>query len=490
MRRGGLSVAPARGLAALVGVCALLASAPLAARPLSPHNRSGPSGLDASSAVAMGSDPMMRILVRHGPDVTLRAPRGRELEVRDGSGRTLARLKDAQRLQLRMEGGALTVRGPGAAGSGLRGAQAELWVLSVPAAGGAAGGAADAGVWLHPRRYRGALRIVPAGEALEVINHIPLETYLPSVVGAEMPAEWPLAALQAQAVAARTYALRHRGRRGRYDLKATVASQVYKGVESETESTRQAVHSTRDLVLTFRGRLIDAVFHSSSGGRTAYSGQVWTSQLPYLISVPDHDEHSPVHRWRKPLDAATLRRAFSEIGGVHSIRISGTSPSGRVRQALVLGPGGQLSVSGRELRRRLGLRSTLVTFEPLQPAAPTAVPADVAADRAGVRWRPGMQPMVATRSVSPFSGEMVPVAPSPTLPVPETQAMGLVAVGRGFGHGVGMSQWGAHGLALQGETYRTILRHYYRGVQITPHTSMGSGPLARLQPAGRRAAMR
>lgn len=479
MSSRGLPGGSKRNLFLLLSSLALLAPVPLMAhghslgapveRPLNARLMTSPNG------------PKMRILVHSAPAVTLRAPLGRELEVRDGYGRVLARLRNQERLRLEVERARLVVVGAGEQRTHLAGSHPELWVLS----SSSASGGPDEGVWLYPRRYRGAMRLLPSGGMVEVINHIRLETYLPSVVGAEMPAGWPLATLQAQAVAARTYALRHRGRKGSYDLKATFASQVYKGVESETDATRRATRSTRGLVLAYRGKLIDAVFHSSSGGRTAYSGQVWSIQLPYLVSVPDDDSHSPAHRWRKPLDEATLARAFSEIGGAHDIRITATSPSGRVRQAQVIGPGGQLRLSGKELRRRLGLRSTLVTFEPLK--LPTAPDPSLGMPR----WRAGIQPMAASRSTSPFSGESLTAPPPPGLQPPGRQtfespapqrAGGLMAIGRGFGHGVGMSQWGAHGLALRGEGYRAILRHYYRGVSIVSHASLASGRLARLSP--------
>jgi len=474
----GLPGGSKRNLFLLLSSLALLAPVPLMAHG---HSLGAPvEGLLNARLMTSPSNPKMRILVHSAPAVTLRAPLGRELKVRDGSGRILARLRDQERLRLEGERDRLVVVGTGKQRTHLAGSHPELWVSS----SSFASGGPDEGVWLHPRRYRGAIRLLPSGGMVEVINHIRLETYLTSVVGAEMPADWPIAALQAQAVAARTYALRHhRGRKGSYDLKATFASQVYKGVESETDATRQATRTTRDLVLAYRGKLIDAVFHSSSGGRTAYSGQVWSTQLPYLVSVPDDDSHSPVRRWRKPLDEASLARAFSEIGGAHNIRIVTTSPSGRVRQAQVIGPGGQLRLSGKELRRRLGLRSTLVTFEPLQP--PTAPDPSSGMPR----WRADIKPMVARRSVSPFSGEPLTAPPPPGLRAPRRQpfeppapqkAGGLMAIGRGFGHGVGMSQWGAHGLALRGESYRAILHHYYRGVSIVPYTSLASGRLALL----------
>jgi stage II sporulation protein D len=273
---------------------------------------------------------------------------------------------------------------------------------------------------LNQRRYKGSLLLRPQGEALQAINQLPLEPYLMGVVGSEMPDSWPQAALRAQAVASRTYVLQQLRPQSPFDVKATVASQVYKGVEAESTAVRQAVTSTAGKVLLHGQQLINAVFHSSSGGATENSGDLWSRQLPYLVSVPDFDSTSPVSRWEKALEPEDLRQTFKEIGGAVAIEPLQTSPTGRVRQARVIGPGGELLLTGSELRQRLGLRSTLVQFS-FEPAE---------------------------RIVPPGDG------PSP---------LRLMVRGRGYGHGVGMSQWGAYALALRGKSYEDILRHYYKG---------------------------
>jgi len=385
------------------------------------------------------------------------------------------------------------------------------------------------GLWLEPmaeqgqpaflafgkERYRGRLliRLNQAG-SLMAINHLPLETYLASVVGSEMPASWPQAALRAQAVAARTYALSHLKPSAPYDLKSTVASQVYRGLAAETDSTRAAVAATTGKVLMQDGRLILAAFHSSSGGSTEDSGQVWSRQLPYLVSVPDFDRDSPVSRWNLRLEPDQLRSLFRETGGVRRIDVLATSNTGRIRRARVIGPAGSLDLSGTELRQRLGLRSTLVSFslQPLGAAAAGGVidqavrgSLGTASDSRG--WSqpsPPPPPAVASRpaplasraaplldsasgaliedSGDPDNGDpdngMATTAASPQplfrLPAastPPEPRYALLVEGRGFGHGVGMSQWGAHAMALQGRSYEQILRHYYRGVELLSYPS-------------------
>ena len=340
------------------------------------------------------------------------------------------------------------------------------------------------GIWLGQRRYRGVLRVSARGGRLRVVNAVGIETYLSSVVGSEMPHQWPLAALQAQAVAARTYALKQRSRGGGWDLKATVASQVYRGVESETPSTREAVSSTRSLVLVHGGRLIDAVFHSSSGGVTEASGMVWRLQHPYLVSVQDHDQHSPVHRWEEWFDPDGLRRRLPETGGLKQVQVLSRSMSGRVRQARLQGPRGTLVLSGAELRKRLGLKSTLVDFEMVTGARPTFRNPEPVIARAQVTGEgTGSRIDRITASVSgvtqPRRSRMSLVAPPPAL----STGLQLRVRGQGYGHGVGMSQWGAHGLAQQGADFRTILQHYYRGASVVPYRSHHDASLALLPPA-------
>ena len=309
---------------------------------------------------------------------------------------------------------------------------------------------------LQQRSYRGQLQVLVGRGSLQAVNHVPLESYLPSVVGSEMPASWPQDALRAQAVAARTYALRQRRPAAAFDLRATVSSQVYKGLEAETPSTLEAVITTRGQVLTFDGDLANAVFHSSAGGSTENSGDIWSRQLPYLVSVPDFDTAGPVSQWQQRLDPELLRQAFQEIGGAVRIDVLATTGSGRIRQARVSGPAGTLVLTGPELRSRLGLRSTMVRFETLAPELAAVVPAAVSL--ASSAWI-GSLPLL-----SPPPLPALPEAPPLQRPQPT-----LLAVGRGFGHGVGMSQWGAYAMAQQGRSYRQILSHYYRGTELSPY---------------------
>ena len=426
-------------------------------------------GLD-QRAVQAAQEPSMRVLLSQAPSVRLRADGEQPFLVR-GLGRGDQRMRS---MDVSLRAGRLWISGQTSNGSDLQlSARSAIEVNSND----------PRGVWLGSRRYRGRLQLLVRGGQVQVVNHLGIETYLASVVGSEMPHKWPLPALQAQAVAARTYALRQRGKSGDFDVKATVASQVYRGVESETPSTIEAVESTRSLVLVHAGRLINAVFHSSSGGATEPSGEVWRNQLPYLVSVADHDQHSPVHRWNKRFDNDELRGLFRETGGVKSLQVLKKSSTGRVRTARVKGPRGSLVLTGRELRKRLGLKSTMVQFELINGSGASSTASAQATPQAAPALIGLWQDSASgpdTGSIS--SGRLVspPPPPLPHLnasalhqPRPDVRVgeMVLEARGQGFGHGVGMSQWGAHGLALQGADFRQILLHYYRGAEIRPYRS-------------------
>ena len=400
--------------------------------------------------------PVVRVLLREAPTLELEAG-STVLRLGDASGRTLVELAPGARLQLVRSGPALEARLEGPTGPPRRVAlpSGQAWID--PAPGRGTGG--EAVLTLQQRRYRGRLLVRSEGDRLQAINLIDVESYLPSVVCSEMPASWPQAALRAQAVAARTYALRQRRPAEPFDLKATVASQVYKGVDAETDSTREAVRSTRSQVLVHGSSLINAVFHSSSGGLTENSGEIWRQQLPYLVSVPDFDQASPVHAWQLRVEPDKLAQAFREIDGAFSIEVLSTTTSGRIRQARVTGPRGSLLLSGAELRQRLGLRSTLARFD--FEASPQAVPfPPPLPSLEGVFTPEGIRSLASGLVQAPWRTRRPPAAPT------------LLVSGRGYGHGVGMSQWGAYALALRGEDYRQILQHYYQGARIQPYSSL------------------
>jgi stage II sporulation protein D len=278
----------------------------------------------------------------------------------------------------------------------------QLWLE--PTGGGYA--------WIGDQWYRGRVRLVRQGKGITAINYVDMEDYLYSVVGGEAFPSWPLEALKAQAVAARTYALYKRNTSGNniYDLDTTTKTQVYEGLKSEYTTTHEAVKATTGQVMTYNGKIILAVFHSSSGGHTENVEDVWTSPLPYLRGVVDYDHNSPVFQWNKTISPSQLSQAVGGVGKIKSVIPEKTTPQGRIVTMKIVGDRGTKRVEGTNLRKSLDLRSTLFR-------------------------------------ISLNQGN-------------------LQITGRGFGHGLGLSQWGSQYLAENGISYQQILAHYYQNAKL------------------------
>ena len=210
--------------------------------------------------------------------------------------------------------------------------------------------------------YRGQVRVAVAAGKLDAINDVGLEQYLFGVVPREMPAAWPAEALKAQAVAARSYALAHRLTGRPYDLYADVRSQVYGGLRGEDPRATAAITATAGQVMLHEGRIVNALFHSTSGGRTVSSAEVFGGTVPYLAGVDDPGSAiSPVHRWGPvPVTDVAVRKGLRLGTPVRALRLV-KAPSGRVASAVVRTTVGQRTVRGTELRSALGLRSTWIT---------------------------------------------------------------------------------------------------------------------------------
>jgi stage II sporulation protein D len=227
---------------------------------------------------------------------------------------------------------------------------------------------------LKGRAYRGELRVAVANARLRVINTLGLEAYLYGVVPSEMPHYWPLEALKAQAVAARSYALATR-RGGDFDVYSDVRSQVYRGIPEEEDPTNQAIDETAGLVVTYQGQVAYTYFFSTSGGRTATVTDVWPSSrpIPYLVSVADpYDSISPYHRWGPiVLTAKAARSQLKVPGPLRDLRATIT-PSGRAGSLVAVGPMGETVVDAGDVRRLLRLRSTWFRVGVMALARPEA----------------------------------------------------------------------------------------------------------------------
>ena len=270
--------------------------------------------------------------------------------------------------------------------------------------------------------YRGYITLLKKN-GFTIINNVQVEDYLYGVIPKEMPPNWSAEALQAQSVAARTFALKNRKRHSAegFDLCNTSHCQVYEGMAAETRTTTDAVNHTRGEVLCYNGSIIDALFHTDSGGMTEFSEHVWGSSVPYLCAVPDLQTQT--QPWTRAIPMGEFMQKVEQngtmLGTLKEIHLSplivgkgsgDRSPSGRVRSAELIGTKGRIVLSGNDLRTFFSLPSTLFDI------------------RAGIT--------------------------------------DVVFSGYGSGHGLGLSQWGAKALADKGSSYKDILFHYYTGVTL------------------------
>ena len=299
-------------------------------------------------------------------------------------------------------------------------------------------------VW-NGKRYRGELMITATDSGLLVVNQLPIDDYLRGVVPLEIGNRTAseFAAVQAQAVAARTYAYKHLNDARNFDMYSTVQDQVYGGVDAEKPQADTAIMTTADIVVLYGGQPITTPYHSTCGGSTAAVSEVWYSQPdePYLRPVSDripgsdhsYCDSSPRFSWLQSFDGPSLRAVMEKylaaytnapktgVGRIIDITEQGRTPSGRVRALIVQTDSGSYTLRGNDIRFVLRdpkgaiLNSTFFSF---------------------------------TRETS--GGEV----------------SSLNVNGRGYGHGIGMCQWGAIGRARAGQNYRTILETYYPGTTI------------------------
>ncbi|MDC3019545.1 SpoIID/LytB domain-containing protein [Prochlorococcus sp. AH-736-E15] len=333
------------------------------------------------------------------------------------------------------------------------------------------------GIWVGQKRYAGKLKIFIRDNGIFVVNVIGIEKYLDSVVGSEMPAKWPIEALKAQAIASRTYALKQKGN-SLYDIDSTNKNQVYIGLEAETNKTKRAVKSTRSLVLTYKKKLINSLFHSSSAGMTENSEDVWKNKFPYLSSVKDFDKNNPKLRWNKQFTQSQLQQIFPRIGEIKQIKILNVTSTGRVKNAKIHGESGTEQISGVDIRKRMKLKSTLVRFKFVEdnaiksledkPITHIVKAGDNLFDIA-YRYKVNSQQIITLNSIkdpSLININQILLIPKNSLNNLPTAEKVLLVSGYGSGHGVGMSQWGARYMANKGEKAEEILKHFYKGVKI------------------------
>ncbi len=279
----------------------------------------------------------------------------------------------------------------------------------------------DGFVYLNNNPYRGHICVYKEKSMLLAVNILNLEDYLKGVLYNEASHFWPMEALKAQAVVARSYALyKILHSRGRYDLDNTSSSQVYSGVNAERYRTNKAVDETSGEVLVCDNSVVEAFFHSCCGGRTETASELWKLDLSCLISVEDeYCKDSPHFRWREKIEKGRLLSILHKLGiegsSLNSFSIKEKDDSGRVRYFEACTEMGCFRVSGKKFREKAGpdiVKSLLIDAIDLLPGY-------------------------------------------------------VLFKGRGWGHGVGMCQWGAYGMAKAGMDYKEILTHFYPGASIS-----------------------
>jgi stage II sporulation protein D len=212
--------------------------------------------------------------------------------------------------------------------------------------------------------YRGSIEVHVDGGGVTAINELDMDSYLRGVVAGEMPSSWPLEALKAQAVAARTYALATRKTDGAFDQYPDTRSQVYRGVTGESVPSDAAVRDTTGRIVTYAGVPAVTYYFSTSGGHTENVEFSFVGSLskPWLVGVPDpYDSQSPYHRWILRLSAAALDRSLGAPGSFRRLKVVQRGVSPRVVQARVVGTRGSRTVTGPQVRAALNLRDTWFT---------------------------------------------------------------------------------------------------------------------------------
>ena len=335
---------------------------------------------------------------------------------------------------------------------------------------------------INKKKYRGDIdiHITNGKNGMTVVNTLPLEEYLYGIIAKEISPNWPLEAVKAQAVAARTYALYNKDKHQNdgYDVCATTDCQVYGGRESEVPRAIKAVDATAGQVILYQGKPIPAYFHSSSGGYTENSENVWGTYLPYLRGVVDYDQNSPQYNWEKQLTPSELEEVLSKagykLGTIKAIRISplGSQPmntidrgvSGRVKIIRIIGTNGSIELTGEKFRKILSLKSSLFDIRlmlPVQKSIEFEITDSVGNQgnkKVEINLPPSNEKVFFTdkEDIHRISGR--------------TNEM-IIISGLGWGHGIGLSQWGAKTMAEKGPQddptyFKEILKHYYQGVEV------------------------
>jgi stage II sporulation protein D len=321
-------------------------------------------------------------------------------------------------------------------------------------------------VTVNGRKYRGSLDIDASGK---VINHLGMEDYLKGVVPNEMPASWEPKALEAQAIVARSFALKSGS-----TLSSSTMSQVYRGYSSETARSSAAVEATSGIVVKYNGNPVQTFFFSTSGGKTANVSDVWNSNqssFPYLVSVDSPGESSPYNSWTEQLTARKILNNFgySSDTVLYDIKLYRPGQNGEVRGATLVTSEGSKTFSNLnelEIRKYFQTDNNILRsnwFDLLLEKTYIVQSASGSASQFGVRGQlvqlDGSTASINTTNVNIQTANGVISKPSD----PAT----ITAEGKGWGHRIGMSQYGAQAMAKKGVSGVDIVKHYFPGTTVS-----------------------
>ncbi|MCF4113647.1 MULTISPECIES: SpoIID/LytB domain-containing protein [Dethiosulfovibrio] len=354
------------------------------------------------------------------------------------------------------------------------------------------------------RPYLGSFSLISIGGRLSVVNVLDIESYLRGVLKMEANPKWPMEALKVQAIISRTYALRSIGRHGAkgYDVCATPHCQAYRGINAHDPVTDRAVRETTGMVVKYGGTLAKTFFHSDSGGMTAASENVWGGSVPYLRPVKDPvPSNSPHSRWSISLSGSQLGKALARggysIGSVTDIKINSLDGSGRVLSMTLRGTKGSKTMSGHRFRMVVGSKVVKSTAFKIVSGAQSQAYDSIESGNQSARSDEGLTLeeesliMTLTKQGAFSSEELIAMLVDPakkrelldkrrgtvTRKVQKPSSFPnsgysrsngtFLLEGTGWGHGVGLSQWGARALALAGWDAKRIVEYYYPGTVVS-----------------------
>ncbi|WFD09268.1 SpoIID/LytB domain-containing protein [Tepidibacter hydrothermalis] len=328
------------------------------------------------------------------------------------------------------------------------------------------------------KKYRGSVLFKRSNNNnMTVINRVGLDEYLYGVVPREMSGGWPIEALKAQSIAARNYAIMNMGKYKKYgfDLTDDTFSQVYGGYGSEHPNSNRAVDGTRGQIMVYNGKIVDALYHSNSGGKTEDSENVWSNKVPYLRGVEDsYSLGYPNDNWTVSMTKEDIKNKLSknkvDIGTITDVKIEELSENDRVIKIKFIGTDGEKEYTKDSTRTILGLKSNYYDIVKAQGSGGSEIFYIYSTDGNDERSDLSNVYAITSDGIKDISSNtniyLIGNNETTQLNLGGAISDKYAINGHGWGHGLGMSQYGAKEMAKQGFSYEDILKHYYKGIEI------------------------